>query len=74
MGYDGTLVGLAIHLSTGETVDPSVGRQWMASENGRRFTKLSGEAWYEANTAAAPTRNGHGRPPTDALPPTWDEN
>ncbi len=51
MGYDGTLVGLAIHLSTGETVDPSVGRQWMASENGRRFTKLSGEAWYEANTA-----------------------
>ena len=53
MGYDGALVGLAIHLSTGEAVDPSFGQQWMASEDGRRFMKLSGEAWYEANVAAA---------------------
>ncbi len=51
MGYDGALVGLAIHLSTGEAVDPSFGQRWMASEDGRRFMKLSGEAWYEANLA-----------------------
>ena len=51
MGYDGALVGLTLHLSTGEAVDPSSGQEWMASEDGRRFMKLSGEAWYEANVA-----------------------
>jgi uncharacterized protein YndB with AHSA1/START domain len=52
MGYDGALVGLAIHLSTGRPVDQSWGQQWMASEDGRRFTRNSGEAWYRANMAA----------------------
>ena len=51
MGYDGALVGLTIHLSTVEAVDPSSGQRWMASEDGRRFMKLSSEAWYEANVA-----------------------
>lgn len=52
MGYDGALVGLTIHLATGEAVDPTAGQEWMASEDGRRFTKLSAEAWHEANLAA----------------------
>ncbi|OBA85316.1 polyketide cyclase [Mycobacteriaceae bacterium 1482268.1] len=52
MGYDGALVGLALHLSTGEAVDPLHGQEWMGTKDGRRFTKLSGEAWYEANVAA----------------------
>lgn len=52
MGYDGALVGLAIHLSTGRSVDPAAGQQWMVSEDGRRFMELSGQAWYEANVAA----------------------
>jgi hypothetical protein len=52
MGYDGALVGLTIHLSTGEAVDPSTGQEWMASEDGRRFMTRSGEAWYNANVAA----------------------
>lgn len=52
MGYDGALVGLTIHLSTGGTVEQSAGQEWMASEDGRRFMKLSGEAWHEANVAA----------------------
>ncbi len=51
MGYDGALVGLTSHLSTGRAVDPAFGQQWMVSEDGRRFMKLSGEAWYEANVA-----------------------
>jgi uncharacterized protein YndB with AHSA1/START domain len=51
MGYDGALVGLAIHLSTGRPVDQSRGQEWMASEDGRRFTRNSGEAWYLANMA-----------------------
>lgn len=52
MGYDGALIGLAIHLRTGEVVDPSRGAEWMASEEGRRFTRASGEAWYLANVAS----------------------
>ena len=58
MGWDWALVGLAIHLSTGEAVDPSFGQQWMASEDGRRFMKLSGEAWYEANVAGGADPDG----------------
>jgi hypothetical protein len=52
MGYDGALVGLNIHLSTGETVEQAAGQEWMASEDGRRFMKLSGEAWGAAYVAA----------------------
>lgn len=52
MGYDGALVALTIHLSTGRTVDPAAGQEWMASDDGRRFLQLSGEAWHEANLAA----------------------
>lgn len=51
MGYDGALIGLAIHMSTGKSVDPGFGEQWTASDDGRRFMKLSSEAWYEANVA-----------------------
>jgi uncharacterized protein YndB with AHSA1/START domain len=52
MGYDGALVGLALHVSTGKAVDSLAGQQWMTSEEGRQFMKLSGEAWYEANIAS----------------------
>jgi uncharacterized protein YndB with AHSA1/START domain len=52
MGYDGALVGLTLHLSTGATVEASAGRRWAASAEGRRFTRQSGEAWYAANIAA----------------------
>lgn len=52
MGYDSALIGLALHLSTGEAVDPASGQDWMASEDGRRFMRLSGEAWRQANVAA----------------------
>lgn len=51
MGWDGMLLGLAIHLSTGETVDPSFGQQWMGTEDGRRFLTLSSGQWYTANVA-----------------------
>lgn len=52
MGWDSMLLGLALHLATGESVDPAVGQEWVATEDGRRFLKLSGEQWYAANVAA----------------------
>ena len=51
MGWDSMLLGLAIHVSTGESIDPSFGQQWMGTEDGRRFLTLSGEDWYTANVA-----------------------
>ncbi len=52
MGWDSMLLGLALHVATGESVDPSVGQQWTATDDGRRFLSLSGEGWYTANIAA----------------------
>jgi uncharacterized protein YndB with AHSA1/START domain len=51
IGWDGGLVGLAIHVSTGESLDPTFGQQWLATEDGRRFTQLASEAWHDANVA-----------------------
>jgi uncharacterized protein YndB with AHSA1/START domain len=51
IGWDSMLLGLALHLGTGESVDPAVGQQWLATEDGRRFLTLSGEEWYTANVA-----------------------
>jgi uncharacterized protein YndB with AHSA1/START domain len=51
MGWDSMLLGLAIHLGTGESIDPSFGQQWTGTEDGRRFLTLSGEDWYTANVA-----------------------
>jgi hypothetical protein len=51
IGWDSMLLGLAIHLSTGESVDPAVGQEWTGTEDGRRFMTLSGEEWYAANVA-----------------------
>jgi uncharacterized protein YndB with AHSA1/START domain len=51
MGWDSMLLGLALHLSTGEAIDPSFGQQWTATDDGRRFLTLSGDEWYTANVA-----------------------
>jgi len=51
IGWDSTLLGLVLHLRTGEAIDPSVGQQWLGTEEGRRFLTLSGEEWYTADVA-----------------------
>lgn len=51
IGWDSILIALTIHLSTGASVDPKEGMAWMATDEGRRFVTLSGEAWYEAAVA-----------------------
>lgn len=52
IGWDSMLLGLALHISTGESIDPQFGEQWVTTDEGRRFLALSNEAWYEANVAA----------------------
>jgi uncharacterized protein YndB with AHSA1/START domain len=60
IGWDSMLLGLVLHLRTGEAIDPSVGQQWLGTEEGRRFLTLSGEEWYTADvvlgTDPAPAR------------------
>jgi uncharacterized protein YndB with AHSA1/START domain len=52
IGWDSMVLGLAIHVSTGESIDPSFGQQWTATDDGRRFLTLSSEAWYAANVSS----------------------
>jgi uncharacterized protein YndB with AHSA1/START domain len=51
VGWDGALMGLTLHLSSGEPVDPAEGAAWGASDEGRHFMTLSSERWGEADIA-----------------------
>ncbi|MET8144991.1 SRPBCC family protein [Sphaerisporangium sp. NPDC005288] len=52
IGWDMGLVGLALHLSTGQPVDLAAGAAWAASEEGKTFTALSSDRWADADIAA----------------------
>ncbi len=52
IGWDLGLLGLGRHLATGARVPPQAGATFAASEEGRRFIELSGQAWREADTAS----------------------
>jgi uncharacterized protein YndB with AHSA1/START domain len=50
VGWDMGLLGLGLHLATGETVaDPTA---WQLSDEGRDFATRSSQAWGAANVAA----------------------
>ncbi|MCW2904730.1 MAG: Polyketide cyclase [Streptosporangiaceae bacterium] len=52
VGWDMGLVGLALHLSGADAVDPQEGAAWAASEEGKRFISLSSRQWCDASVAA----------------------
>lgn len=52
IGWDMGLMGLESHLNSGDAPDPGAAAQWMASEEGREFMTLSGEAWRAADVRA----------------------
>lgn len=52
IGWDLLVMGLSLHLSGSPAVDPQNSAAWAASEEGRRFMKLSGEAWCGAHIAS----------------------
>ena len=49
VGWDGGLLGLALHLRGGSVADPIA---WQCRAEGREFNTLSSEAWGDANAAA----------------------
>ena len=49
VGWEGGLLGLALHLSGGSVDDPIA---WQLSDEGRAFNGLRSEAWGAASLAA----------------------
>jgi uncharacterized protein YndB with AHSA1/START domain len=52
IGWDLGLLGLALHLESGEPVDPGEFEAWSTSDDGRDFMERCSEAWREASVAA----------------------
>lgn len=52
VGWDMALMGLATHLTSGESLAPQDGAAWMTSASGREFMTLSSQYWRDADLAA----------------------
>lgn len=49
VGWEGALMGLALHLASGEVMDPAEFQAWSISPEGVAFNSGASEAWGEAN-------------------------
>ncbi len=49
VGWDLGLIGLALHMQTGETVQQEESHAWMASDEGKQFIRESASGWGEAH-------------------------
>jgi uncharacterized protein YndB with AHSA1/START domain len=56
VGWDMALLGLALHLESGVSMDPSEGAAWAASEEGVAFMTGSSDAWCDVAVAAGDER------------------
>lgn len=52
LGWDGALLGLALHLSGAEPMTPEQAAAWASTEEGRQFYALSSELWCQASIVA----------------------
>lgn len=51
VGWDSMLVGLDRHVTTGASITPTEGMEWMMSDEGKRFVTLSSDDWKRASIA-----------------------
>lgn len=51
IGWDMTLLGLALHLETGAANDPEAFMVWSTGEDGADFMRRSNDRWYDADVA-----------------------
>jgi uncharacterized protein YndB with AHSA1/START domain len=58
VGWDLAMIGLGLHLASGETVDPSEFAAWSASDEGKQFAILSSQGWCDADIAAGASPAG----------------
>ena len=52
VGWELGLLGLTLHLASGDPVDPDAVGAWQTSDDGRRFMTLSSERWAQASIAS----------------------
>jgi uncharacterized protein YndB with AHSA1/START domain len=52
IGWELGLLGLSLHLASGDTVDPAAFMAWTGSDDGRRYMTASSDAWAEADAAS----------------------
>ena len=52
IGWDLAIMGLGLHLATGEPNDPAAGAAWVGSPAGIEFVKRSSRRWADASIAA----------------------
>jgi uncharacterized protein YndB with AHSA1/START domain len=52
IGWDLGLVGLSLHLATGQPVDPAAVDEWTRSADGLRFMTESSDSWRDADIAS----------------------
>lgn len=51
VGWEQAMMGLYLHLTTGEAADPQEAVAWLASDEGKHFVRLSSEGWRQASIA-----------------------
>ena len=51
VGWDGMLMGLGLHLASGQAVDQAAVEAWSGSDEGKQFLTASGNAWADADIA-----------------------
>jgi len=52
VGWDLTLTGLDWHLTTGGSVAPGEGLEWLLSDEGKQFVRVSSDDWRQASVAS----------------------
>lgn len=52
VGWDGGMLGLALHLSGGGGVTPETAAEWAGTEEGRAFYRAAADAWGAAHAAS----------------------
>jgi uncharacterized protein YndB with AHSA1/START domain len=52
IGWDGALMGLGLHLASGESVDPALAETLPFSDEGRAFYRAAADGWTDAAIAA----------------------
>jgi hypothetical protein len=52
VGWDGMVLGLALHLASGESNDPAAIMAWTTSDEGREFMTSSSLRWRDASIEA----------------------
>ncbi|MET0828700.1 MAG: SRPBCC family protein [Microbacterium sp.] len=61
VGWDQSLLGLALHLVGSDEITPDAAEAWMLGDEGRRFARAAADGWAAAQVAAGDDEAAAGR-------------